>query len=350
MKLILSNEQWLFLANRIYSVLIHWIRPSPNIENTKTILCIKWDEIGDMATSLHVFKLLKLNFPNAEISVIAKPYCMDLLIQNPSVDFCIPSIDNWNKKYDLVVELRGTWKSLWKSMRYMPKYRLDRGTVRMRNKGKQLHELETNFEIIKPILKKNDLDLNSFRDIYLSEKDKEKAKLFLNENGISKDYCIIHASARKELRRWKPENFSTIADYITEKYHITCIFTGIEEELNQIELIISKMKSKNRAFVFCKPGSLRTLCALMQDAKFFLGNESGPLQLADACKLPSISLFGPGVPNVFYPKNPTSIILHKVLDCNPCDQIHCQFPDNPCIQRISIVEVELAVNELCNPN
>jgi hypothetical protein len=35
-----------------------------------------------------------------------------------------------------------------------------------------------------------------------------------------------------------------------------------------------------------------------------------------------------------------------VLECNPCDQVHCVHPENPCIQRITHEEVREKVNEL----
>jgi hypothetical protein len=35
--------------------------------------------------------------------------------------------------------------------------------------------------------------------------------------------------------------------------------------------------------------------------------------------------------------------VHHVLDCNPCDQVHCVFPEHPCIVRATEAEVQEAV-------
>ncbi len=85
---------------------------------------------------------------------------------------------------------------------------------------------------------------------------------------------------------------------------------------------------------------------VVKNAGIFIGNESGPLQIADIANIPCIGIFGPGVPKVFYPKNANSRILHEILDCNPCDQIHCVHPKNPCIERISTDMVKREINDL----
>ena len=48
--------------------------------------------------------------------------------------------------------------------------------------------------------------------------------------------------------------------------------------------------------------SLGTFASVISRAELFLGNESGPLQIADAMGVKSIGLFGPGVKDVFYPQ------------------------------------------------
>jgi hypothetical protein len=46
---------------------------------------------------------------------------------------------------------------------------------------------------------------------------------------------------------------------------------------------------------------------------------------------------------VFYPQHPQSAVIHKVLACNPCDQVHCRYPENPCINRITLDEAKNAL-------
>jgi heptosyltransferase-3 len=92
--------------------------------------------------------------------------------------------------------------------------------------------------------------------------------------------------------------------------------------------------------------SLLSFYAFIASSKLYVGNESGPLQLADIAEIPMVAIYGPGVPDVFYPRSARSRVLHDVLDCNPCDQIHCVRPSDRCIDRIGLAAVQLAVNEV----
>ena len=72
-----SNEQILFLAN----VLVNrfWFKQNP--KNLKSILVLRWDEIGDMAASAHVFTAIKKTFPAAQLTVLCKPFVKPLIAQ-----------------------------------------------------------------------------------------------------------------------------------------------------------------------------------------------------------------------------------------------------------------------------
>jgi ADP-heptose:LPS heptosyltransferase len=57
-------------------------------------------------------------------------------------------------------------------------------------------------------------------------------------------------------------------------------------------------------------------------------------------------LYGPGEPFVFYPWGNKTQVIHPILECNPCDQIQCVHPENPCIKRIELMQVITKVENL----
>lgn len=340
MKFIFSGEQWLFIFNKYTSIALNAIGNGKRRENPEKILCIKLDEIGDMVTALHVFEHLNNKFPKAEITVLCKPYCVSLIENNPFVKHITTNIEDWNQRYDWVIELRGNWQTLFRSFKYRPYGRADRGTVRMAQRGNQPHERITNFNIIKNIT--GDTVPLAPR-IFTGEQQKQEVSKYLEQEGLQNFY-IFHASARRELRRWSAANFAALADYIKQNNFGEAVFIGTPEEEPQIEEIRGLMKNRSAAFI--NRGSLLNLYALMQKAVFFIGNESGPLQMADVAALPCIGLFGPGVKEVFYPMGKNTRVIHHVLECNPCDQVHCIRPENKCIDLISMAEVLQAHSEI----
>ena len=157
-------------------------------------------------------------------------------------------------------------------------------------------------------------------------------------------FAVIHPGARRILRKWDDHKFAETADWLSIKYKLKIIFVGTLDEEDQIAEISLRMR--NKSILFTRGFDLTDLTALLKKASLFLGNESGPLQIADVCGTPCIGLFGPGVPVVFYPRNARSGVLHHVLECNPCDQIHCVHSENPCIRRISVAEVQRTIESI----
>ncbi|MFZ9754921.1 MAG: glycosyltransferase family 9 protein, partial [Bacteroidia bacterium] len=118
-----------------------------------------------------------------------------------------------------------------------------------------------------------------------------------------------------------------------------------------LESIRSLCSSTPRSSLELESNSLLHTYSLLLQARLFVGIESGPLQLADRASaagspLGILALYGPGVKDVFYPRSLRSRILHEVLPCNPCDQVHCVRPDDTCMMRISEAQVWAAVQEL----
>ncbi|MEP7170441.1 MAG: hypothetical protein ABI855_13815, partial [Bacteroidota bacterium] len=91
---------------------------------------IRLDEIGDMITTLPVFDLLKKKIPDTEITVWCLPLTAQLLKYNSAISKIVVSEKELTGKYDLIVDLRGDFKTMKYALTHFPKIRLDRGTVR----------------------------------------------------------------------------------------------------------------------------------------------------------------------------------------------------------------------------
>jgi ADP-heptose:LPS heptosyltransferase len=300
----------------------------------KNILCIKQDEIGDLCYTLHIFEMLKKQYPEANVSLLCKPFAVTLTQNDPNLNTVT---DNWNAltgDYDLIIDLRGNWKSILYALRVWPKARLDRGTVRWanKNKGKHPHEVLTNLQIVEPIISPENQNTNP--KIYFGEQELMKADAFLQSNQI-KQFVVLHTGARKALRKWN--KYDLLAIYFHQQKNFTVIFTGDKTDVEEIENIRKKLPFTT--YTIAGDFNLAEFAALVSKATLYVGNESGPLHIAAVSNIPLIGLYGPGEPFVFYPWSKKSAYIHYVLECNPCDQIHCVHSENPCIKRIQLQEV-----------
>ncbi len=334
------NEKILYALNAVFS----WLWTKPNKSNPdfiRNILVIKWDEIGDMVSALHVFDLLKKKFPNSKITVVCKPFVSTLLTNNPNVDVIVTDLAGIStKKIDLWIELRGTFITFLKSIFSFPKHRLDRGSVRFKQRGFQPHEVETNYNIIKPAVEPLML-LNG--EIYLTNEENLRVNELI-DGFNAEDFAIIHPGGRSNLRRWRSQNFAELIDYLWKNYQLKTVILGTKDERNLLNEI--NELSRNSSVIWETNDSLVVLFGVLKKAHLFVGNESGPLQFADLANIPTVGLFGPGAERVFYPRNEKSRVIHHILACNPCDQITCIQPDDWCMDRINQIEVQLAIQQL----
>ena len=339
MPLKLNKEQFYFFESALISGFINFIKPKKPVQS---ILVIKLDEIGDMVYALHILEHLKNQYPDAPITLLCKPFVKPLVQNNPAISNIIHEIP-LTSKFELIVELRGNWDTLKYALRKMPFKRLDRGTVRLNNKlhGGQKHEVITNFEVIESLLPKGTTPL--VPKIICDENSKEFVYEFIIEKKLQ-NFAVIHCGARRILRQWPVENFASLIKILNEKYKLQIVFAGADED----EPVINKIRelAKIEAIICTRNFSLLHFASLVQRAKLFVGNESGPLHIAAVMQTPLVGIYGPGVPHVFYPIGEKSKVVHHILDCNPCDQVHCVRPENPCINLVTLLEVEQNISEI----
>lgn len=338
----MKEEDYIYGFGILVSKLINRFK-NPQKIDFKKILVIKLDEIGDVVNAVHVFALLKTKFPTAYVAFWCKPFVRSLVENDPNIDYVVHRAEELTEKYDLIVDLRGNWETIRYALFNPPKYRLDRGIVRLRNKlfNGHPHEVMTNLQIIKPLLK--NIPEKPLLKLYSSEEQLNEAKQYIKDNQLA-SFAVIHCGTRRSLKKWNLNGFAAIATFLKSEKGLDIVFAGDQTDVQDIQLIQKKMDVKTYSIAGCF--SLAEYAALVSMASIFIGNDSGPLHIAAIANIPVVGLFGPCPPVTFYPYGEKSRYVHHVLDCNPCDQIHCVRPDNPCIDLVTVEEVKEKIKEL----
>jgi heptosyltransferase-3 len=302
------NEKILYFKSWVASKYINLL--GDKTYDFKSILIIKMDEIGDLVTALPVFYNLNILYPAAKQTLVCKEFNS---IFFKHVDY-VDCVNNFNEvaqnTYDLIIDLRGTEATLNYALKYKPKLRLDRGSIRFKNKfsGGQKNEIDTNMAVIQPLLQEEVIWSNK---VVTKPLEHSKVDHYLALEGAP-PFVILHLGARDEARRWPVERYAAVITHINKTYSLPCLLVGgpDDKEINNQCLAMVKSKSNlNAVGAF----DLLEYAALCEKAALFIGNESGPLHIAAAQNTPTIALFGPGLRNVFYPKNDKSIIHHYFL-------------------------------------
>ncbi|MFC2160291.1 glycosyltransferase family 9 protein [Acidobacteriota bacterium] len=86
--------------------------------------------------------------------------------------------------------------------------------------------------------------------------------------------------------------------------------------------------------------TLSQLAGVLLHANLFVSNDSGPMHMANAIKVPVVAIFGPTDPELTGPyEQPASVVkIETGIDCWPCRNRECPT-DHRCMEGISASDV-----------
>lgn len=158
---------------------------------------------------------------------------------------------------------------------------------------------------------------------------------------------INPGAAYGSAKRWYPEKFAQVAIALSKKYHII-IFGGPGEVplANDIEKVFVQNSITNYQNLAGKT-SIKELIEKIAGLSLFITGDSGPMHIAAAYQIPTVSIFGPTNHQETHQwKNKQSKIVRHDLPCAPCMQRTCPLKHHECMKLISSDEVISAVDSL----
>jgi ADP-heptose:LPS heptosyltransferase len=81
--------------------------------------------------------------------------------------------------------------------------------------------------------------------------------------------------------------------------------------------------------------------ALLSRCDLLVCNNSGPMHIAAALKVSTVSMIGPTVTPLWLPYGENNIVINKALSCSPCNRAVCK--EHQCMTSITVDEVLEAV-------
>jgi ADP-heptose:LPS heptosyltransferase len=314
----MHKEQLQFALSSLGNLLVNDLKQPILGKDIQSVLILKTDEIGDMVYTLHILEeCIKHIRPN-HLHVFCKSMNAEL-VEHISSDIQLHTKDLPAGRFDLVLDLRSNFKHMLQAM-FKGKHRLDRGTVRLSNKfhGGQKHEVYTNWEVLEPVLPSN----RTFHYPTINP-PVALAQRILDKHSIPPSFFLIHAGARDASRRWPLDRFKEVILWICEQHDWVPVLVGGPSDAEVIDELSKSLEAIEHHNLAGKT-TLMELAGLCREAKFFLGNESGPVHFANVMSTPLVVLFGPGVKDVFYPYHKNAKVLHPMQVENPILKIEVE--------------------------
>lgn len=318
-----------------------------NRSKVKNILVITLSNIGDVILTMPIIATLHDTFKDAKLDVMVGPRAKELFEKDRRINRLIiydKHTSALEKKrltyslrknhYDLVVDFRHTifgWllqptyrtKVVFRSLG--PMHRRDLHASRLKNLG-----VDVDYTLC---------------PLWIDEADKDYIKRILSEHGIRKKFVVINPGARSHIKRWTEEGFSFIADKLIKDCGVDIVFVGDKEDGPVVSGIVQSVKGN---FIdLSGKTTLGELAALIGMSQLVVSNDSAPMHLACALKVPVVALFGPTDPGTYGPTGENDVVINKFLPCAPCKKAQCAF-NHECMKLIDKEYVFEKAKEILN--
>ena len=171
----------------------------------------------------------------------------------------------------------------------------------------------------------------------------------VNTNNFNKNKLlgINPGASYGSAKQWYPEEFAKVAADFSEDYEILIFGSKSEKNItSDIEKYL-KQKGINNYHNFVNKTSIEELISQIGNLDLFITGDSGPMHLAAALNIPTVSIFGPT--NDYETSqwmNEKSVVVKKNLECQPCMKRSCPLRHHKCMKLIDASEVLEAAKKL----
>ncbi|MGB9770876.1 MAG: glycosyltransferase family 9 protein [Candidatus Kapaibacteriota bacterium] len=327
------------------------------ITNYNKIAIINTAFIGDVVLSFFLCQSIKNIQPDSKLYFVATPKVKDLLTLVTSID--VPILydkKNIDKGFNGIINIANRLKkekvelilSPHRSLRtslitYLakPKLSVSYQTSSFSFLYKQRvpylfksHEIERNLELLGIF---SDFQKGDQLPDIIIEFPKtviEKVVSLINLNHLKRNIVVIAPGSIWKTKQWIKEGFIFVASELI-KMKCEVILIGSDEDFRLCEEISIKTGAKN----FAGRTNLAESLYILKNSHLLITNDSSPTHLATIVKCPTITIYGPTIPEFgFYPRAPNSKIVQiEGLECKPCS-IHgynkCPLRHHRCMSGI----------------
>jgi len=337
-------------------------------EEVRDILVIRTAYVGDVVMTLPILKPLRELYPRARLAFLTASGAVDVLKENPFVDEVIAYDPFWfypspasswpefisrmrKRTFDLVIETRADIREIlllaWPlKSTYRVSYDVGGGgyllTHRVPYPGLR-HKVEYHLDLVRYLgYRGRDLEWG----IYLSPEERQRVREIMERKGIGRPFIAVHPGGRLALKRWPARRYAAVCGKLAEKYGMSVVVFGAENERPIVEEMIPAMK--RRPIRLAGEVSLREMAGILSHASVFLCNDSGPMHIAAAMKTPIVAVFGPSKSVETGPFGVEHRVVEKEFPCRRgCDENSCRYGRyNACMDDISADDVFRAADDL----
>lgn len=340
------------------------------------ILVINLMHVGDLLLVTPVLRTLRTNYPEAQLALLADAKLKDLVRLNQNIDELIAidkkgyhnKLGNYlrfladlrKRQFDLVINLHANERASFLAAFSGAKKIIGYSSWGLglffdfciKNRKVVKHQVHSHFDVLQEGIGITRIDDRGI-EMWLDEAAEKSAaeiwshafkKFPLERGGASATGCVpvsvigFNIGASWPTKRWPKEYFAELADRLLEQGFAIAFLGGPMDE-GIVRDAIQLMKHKDHPHIAVLTGkmTLMELAAVLKKCTALVTNDSGPMHVATAMRVPLVSMFGASPVTGFYPYNDVSVVIKTPVPCHPCGKHHCDTLE--CMYAITVDEV-----------
>lgn len=344
------------------------------------ILLVRLSAIGDVLHATTVARRIKEIQPHCELSWIVSPPASSLLTNNPYIDHLLV----WNRNafdqavaqhhfreawhllknaralmlpqhFDIALDIQGLFLSglitrLSGAKRRIGIHERHEGNfLFMSEQGKDIdepHKIRRYLSVLQPF-GVSPYDFTPGLTLKLTPELRQFAQDFWQSHHIvtgdaKRPLLLVNTRTTWPDKNWPPESFAEALNTLPDNIQI--VFTGAPNDRPFIKKAQSLLNHLSLAIA--GETNLLQLAAIFERADLLLTGDTGPLYIAEAVGLKTLSLWGPTHPDIYGPLTPGHHFILSPNPCVACCKTHCKRHTNACMKAIAPAVVADKLKEL----
>lgn len=327
--------------------------------------------VGDAIMSIPALWAIRKRWPDAQITVLARPWVADLYSGQTFVDTVkVLSAPSRNpsameriarqlreEQFDCAVLLQNAFSAAWLVWRAkIPQrigYKRDRRglllskPVEVPKPGEiPTHESFYYLELMRRAGWLEKLPDVTQISLSVSADASASAEAKLREACVragAKRIAVAPGAAYGSAKCWPAERFAAVADALVDEFNADVILFGAASEGEICHQIAGRMQ--HCPVNLAGQTSIGELPALFSRCTLFLGNDSGAMHVAAAVGLPVVAVFGSTDAQGTAPVTSRKSLIQHPVACNPCFLRECPI-DHRCMLRVPVKDVSDAAAQM----
>jgi len=354
--------QLLKYMDRVLGRVLVSLLPAPakkEFDAPRSVLFVRPGGIGDAVLLIPAIQALKEKYPQCQIDILAE--------KRNSQIFSLCQIIRRVYRYDNLSEFLTVFKTRYDLVIDTEQWhRLSAVIVRLiRSQHKigfatnertrmfttavpyshETYEASSFFNLLQPLnIVLTAYLITPFLDIPTSVKSSAQ----LLGSAIGK-YVVLFPGASIPERRWGVDRFSALATKLAEQQlRIVLVGGGADDDSGE-----TIAESVENAVNLAGKTSLLETASILKDATLLVSGDSGILHIGVGLRIPTVSLFGPGIATKWAPQGLCHRVINLDLPCSPCTRFGTTPPcpiGAKCLHDISVDQVFIAAQELLELN